>query len=423
MTISYSDDFIKLLFRWRGSIWKAIWKSLLLYLALYYTVNFIYRFALSEDQQKEFEKIAAYCDRATGYIPLTFLLGFFVFMVVGRWWDQFNNICWPDRFITIVSTHIRGDKTRLVRRTLARWCNLAAVLCWRGLCVKIIKRFPTMNHFVHAGMMTEQELKLYESVTAPYGKWFMPIIWVANLLQKLHEEKVIDSVQLKQLLKELHLYKSGFGSLVCYDWVSVPLVYTQVVALATYGYFGICLIGRQLLRPDHNVPGYEIDTYVPWFTILQFLFYMGWMKIGEDLMNPFGEDDDDFDMNYILDRNVQVAYMIADDTHGQVPDLEQDIFWGQANVLMPYTKASLKKKDHYFAGHLADFSIPDDDMDVISPEKLREMEEVQKETAARGQFYLFMREMKRKREREVGDLEQGKDSSEQEMEPLDGGHK
>ena len=53
----------------------------------------------------------------------------------------------------------------------------------------------------------------------------------------------------------------------------------QVTTLAVYTFFGGCIIGRQFLDPTQNYPGHNVDLYVPVFTILQFFFYMGWLKV------------------------------------------------------------------------------------------------------------------------------------------------
>lgn len=134
-------------------------------------------------------------------------------------------------------------------------------------------------------------------------------------------------------------YRKGLTGVQHYDTLSVPLVYTQVVTLAVYTYFGAALMGAQWIAPSRpedyvatsrlpafvnenftaggedesgsdggrNTWAYQpLDLYVPIFLILQFVFYLGWLKVAETLINPFGEDDDDFELNYLIDRHVQV---------------------------------------------------------------------------------------------------------------------
>ena len=130
------------------------------------------------------------------------------------------------------------------------------------------------------------------------------------------------------------------GGLLNYDWVNVPLVYTQVVTLAVYTFLVSKVFGSQYLDPAKKYPGHDNDLYVPFFTLLQFFFYMGWLKVAEALINPFGEDDDDFDMNWFIDRNIQVSYLIVDEMHAEHPDLVEDKYWDTTFPELPYTVAA-----------------------------------------------------------------------------------
>ena len=59
-------------------------------------------------------------------------------------------------------------------------------------------------------------------------------------------------------------------------------------------------------------------------------------------MNPYGEDDDDFDMNWLVDRNLQVGYCIVEDVGQYPPTPVKDIHWYNIynHILYLYKKIS-----------------------------------------------------------------------------------
>ena len=170
-------------------------------------------------------------------------------------------------------------------------------------------------------------------------------MWAGAIVQRARKEgRIREDFAFHTIIKEINKFRAGCGMLMSYDWISVPLVYTQVVTLAVYSFFLASLMGRQFLDPAKKISGQEADMVVPVFTFLQFFFYMGWFKVAEALINPFGEDDDDFESNYLIDRNLQVAYLIVDEMHAEHPELVKDQFWEEAGggipAELPYTLAA-----------------------------------------------------------------------------------
>nr|XP_060633454.1 bestrophin-3 [Anolis sagrei ordinatus] len=370
MTVTYSSrvanatffGFHRLLLKWKGSIYKLLYREFLLFASLYTAISVLYRFFLTGSQKRYFEKLSIYCDKYAEQIPVTFVLGFYVTLVVNRWWNQFVNLPWPDRIMFLISSTVQGrdEYGRLLRRTLMRYVNLTSVLIFRSVSTAVYKRFPTMDHVVEGGFMTQEERRVFDELKSPHLKYWIPFVWFGNLAAKARQDgRIRDSVDLQTLMNEMNRYRSWCSLLFGYDWVGIPLVYTQVVTLAVYTFFFTCLIGRQFLDPDQNYQGHDLDLYVPIFTLLQFFFYAGWLKVAEQLINPFGEDDDDFETNWCIDRNLQVSLLAVDEMHMNLPRMKKDIYWDDLSARPPYTLAAADSCIPSFLGSTIEMGLAD----------------------------------------------------------------
>ncbi|KAA0724783.1 Bestrophin-1 TU15B [Triplophysa tibetana] len=397
MTVTYSrwvadarlGTFYRLLLRWKGSIYKLLYRELLIFALMYCTISFTYRCVLDDGQRRRFEKLSIYCDQYAQLIPVSFVLGFYVTLVVSRWWGQFESVPWPDRLAALVSAHVRGsdEGSRLVRRTLVRYANLSGVLIYRSISTAVYKRFPTMDHLLQAGLMTAEELTQFEDLPSAHNKFWIPCMWFVSLAMRARTEgRINNDVAMTAILAELNTLRSQCMRLYGYDWISLPLVYTQVVTVAVYSFFLACLIGRQFLDPAQGYPGHNLDFYLPVFTLLQFFFYVGWLKVAEQLINPFGEDDDDFETNWLVDRNLQVSLLSVDEMFDLVPHIERDKYWNESEPQPPYTAASAEHRKPSFMGSALDISVSKEEMEFQQPnlEQIKENEEANHSTPFLG---------------------------------------
>lgn len=362
MTVTYTAEvasctgfgcFLKLLARWKGSIYKLVWPDLVAYLTLYYALNLTYRYHLNPEQKKIFESIVEYCDTYSNLIPLSFVLGFYISIIMTRWWDQYQNIPWPDAMAVYVSSQVHGqdERGRMMRRTIMRYVCVCITMVLANISPRVKKRFPSIDHFVEVGLLLENEKNIIAAINEKFPgppKHWMPIVWAASIVTRARKEgRVRDDFSVKSIIDELNRIRGQCGKLLGYDTVSVPLVYTQVVTLAVYSFLITTIMGRQWLdvSTDASHPlrihNNHIDLYFPIFTILQFFFYMGWLKVAETLINPFGDDDEDFEVNWMIDRNIQVSYLIVDGMHHEHPDLVRDQYWDDVfPAELPYTSAA-----------------------------------------------------------------------------------
>ena len=197
-----------------------------------------------------------------------------------------------------------------------------------------------MQEMIRTGLIRPDEAERVgeESSHEMYGSnWWMPLKWCAEILSKAMQDGVVKSPPgYNGLLGQIATFRSSLTKVATYGHIPVPLVYTQVVTLAVYVYFAVALIGEQwLIRRQRNGKweGDEVQLYYPIFMTVKFLFFFGWLRVADTLYNPFGEDDDDFELNGLINRHFKVAMNIVDETE-EPPELQKDIFLGQADPVL-----------------------------------------------------------------------------------------
>ena len=134
---------------------------------------------------------------------MAFVLGFYVSLVVGRWWDQFNSIPWPDRLAMFVTAHMHGhdERGRMMRRTLMRYVCLSYLITMSSICAPVKKRFPTFSKMTEAGFMLPNEEKILDNMKCPFNKYFVPLAWSTSIVTRARkEQRIRDDFGVKTLV-------------------------------------------------------------------------------------------------------------------------------------------------------------------------------------------------------------------------------
>ncbi|GMR40654.1 hypothetical protein PMAYCL1PPCAC_10849, partial [Pristionchus mayeri] len=331
MTISYNLEvstshpwtLIKMMCRWKGSVWKAVYIQYGVWLLLYFAMSTTYRWVLSDSQKEVFNAVAMYFNSRLSYIPMDLILGFFVTAILNRFYTIYRIIGFMDNIALLTSVYVRGTSPRAVyfRRGIIRFVQINQVLVFRDLSMRARKRFPTLDTVVAAGFMTEHEKARFDEIQYRFSKYWLPIQWALATAYNARREGYIESDFYTEFLsQEIKQFRTDIAWLCNYDWVPLPLIYPTIVCLLVHAYFFVCVFARQFTSS-------HIDLIFPFMTSIQFILYMGWLKVGEQLLNPWGEDDDDFETNMLVDRNLAMGLKIVDEGYGKTPKLMRDQFW------------------------------------------------------------------------------------------------
>lgn len=286
--------------RWQRSLPSHLAVELLLYIGIYYVILGITRFGLSDEHQEQFKDFSRYISKNLKGLgrDLTFLLGFYVKQIVNRWWNTWKAVPWPDLFPLVTQALVDPATTKARQWTgrLTRYCLLSYVLCLRRLSKALRRMFPSDQSLTDCGLASSKELSYLRSEGDLGQVWFVPLSWAMTMVRRSKQEAVMETNQ-KILIGGLAKFQDGLQGVDAFDHAIFPPVYRQVVNTAVYTYFILCLVGEQVEDPD-------ILPHFPGFLILKFVFFFGWLEVAEAIQNPWGTDQDDFQVCPLVSRHL-----------------------------------------------------------------------------------------------------------------------
>ncbi|ETN68493.1 hypothetical protein NECAME_05576 [Necator americanus] len=226
--------------------------------------------------------------------------------------------------------------------------------------------------------MTEAEKERIEGEDIKRVYW-MPIEWAMQLLKKCYSRHQIDEYHFAVLCQNIAKYREMMHNLLSFDWINVPLVYTQVVHICILAYFGIICFANQPIREEGR-KAWIHDFVIPGYAIYEFIFFVGWLKVAQVMLNPFGMDEDDFEIDMLVERNLQVGYSYVDTMYDRLPPL---VYVGVTSL--PHTKASMAliSKATPMVGSVANVKVPRAEQRVISKEDVELIRKLVKRDGSR----------------------------------------
>lgn len=111
-------------------------------------------------------------------------------------------------------------------------------------------------------------------------------------------------------------------------------------------------------------------------------------------MRPFGTDDDDIELNYIFDRNLQSSFAIVNAVEMQSPSLVEDSFWPYQDKVvprLPHTKMSAKLPEHPPKLHSYVFINKPEDTDTAEPTPADKNRSAKREKRKRSDHFRLIR--------------------------------
>ena len=262
---------------------------------------------------------------------ITFFVGFYVSFIVRNWWQNMKIIPFLDSLCInlcsylVLDSRLKEDSYKIqvnrkkvtikqFKKDICRYVLLSWTMSFCRISCRLKRIFHSPKIFHQHGLLTVKEYKKLRTHQEDgwLERWATPLLWANKLICSVRKEESSGNNPMPSDIYPLIVKETTRVEITLLDiqnkleqlnkeyYFSMPGLMHQVISTALYFFFWMGVIAGQNISiytndstiEEHNTTSMigRLALNFPFYYCAKYMLLIGWIKLAEDLQNPFGED-------------------------------------------------------------------------------------------------------------------------------------
>eukprot|EP00741_Cyanophora_paradoxa_P000504 tig00000405_g491.t1 len=278
---------------------------------------------------------------------VAFLLGMFCQLTFNRWWSTRERlqlvIGRTNNLSLMTSTMITGtdEGARRARKEVVRYCNCAHALLYMQAAGQ-----EDIDSLVKRKLLTKAEAGSLRSLPSKYQ---IVYAWLSELLKEcaISGRMLFPDTFLPQFQEQIATMRAGAGDVMMFLNCQIPYAYVHLLTFATKLHvLFIMVYAGGLIGDGFNKQSISMIVFGYIFLFVNRVIYEGLLTIHEVLVNPFGDDPDDFP-KYVYQEILEQTSASLIDQANKMPSTRFFEKYDRADRERRYSNTSFEEEERF----------------------------------------------------------------------------
>ncbi|CRK91611.1 CLUMA_CG005265, isoform A [Clunio marinus] len=266
----------------------------------------IFHFGFDIQQQKIILQALSFCD---DWRQLMFFLGVYQAFAVKKVSDVSSHIPPTDKIANLVSIAIKNYR---VQKGIMKYVTSAIAMVFSFLSPMVFNRLKSSENNTRAKLEVQSQKlieKTKDKLLNVHSGHFMPIKWALHAVYEAKLKQEIDEKLVNTLINEINHLHTQCDRLINFKHEGFSWGLTTGVKISLYAFFVIGAIRQLSNGLEENHSKYILATALI-INFLVFLFFVIILRCAEQIVKPYNDQHDVFELNRILDEKIHVASFV-----------------------------------------------------------------------------------------------------------------